>query len=42
MAIAISTKAVPVKAYWSIGLVKRAYLALRKAYQIIMDEYKNI
>ena len=42
MAMAISTKAVLVEVYWSIGLVKQAYLALWRAYQIIMDEYKDI
>jgi len=40
--MAISTKAVPVEAHWSVRLIKRAYLALRRAYQIIMDECKNI
>jgi len=32
MAMAISIKAVPVEAYWSIGLVKQAHLALQRAY----------
>ena len=41
-AMAILTKAVPVKAHWSIRLIKRAHLALRRAYQIITDEYKDI
>jgi hypothetical protein len=41
-AMAISIKAVPVKVYWFIGLVKRAYLALWRAYQVIMDECKDI
>src|SRR6266702_548518 len=27
MAMAISTKAVPIKAYWSVGLIKQVYLA---------------
>jgi len=40
--MAILIKAVPVKVYWSVGLVKRAYLALRRAYQIIIDECKDI
>ena len=40
--MAISTKAVPVEAHWSVGLVERAYPALRRAYQIITDEYKDI
>jgi len=42
MAMAILTKAVLVKAYWSVGLIKRAYLALQRAYQIIIDECKDI
>ena len=41
-AMAISTKAVPVEAHWSVGLVERAHPALRRAYQIITDECKNI
>ena len=40
--MAISTRAVPVEAYWPVGLVKRAYPALRRAYQIITDECKDI
>jgi len=40
--MAILTKAILVKAHWSVGLIKRAYLALRRAYQIIIDECKNI
>ena len=40
--MAISTKAVPVEAHWSVGLVERAHPALRRAYQIITDECKNI
>jgi hypothetical protein len=40
--MAILTKAVPVKAHWSVGLVERAHLALRRAYQIITDECKDI
>jgi hypothetical protein len=42
MAMAISTKAVPVEAYWSVRLVERAYPALWRAYQIITDECKDI
>ena len=42
MAMAILTKAVLVKVYWSVKLIKQTYLALQRAYQIIMDEYKNI
>jgi hypothetical protein len=40
--MAISTKAIPVEAHWSIGLVERAHPALRRAYQIITDECKDI
>jgi hypothetical protein len=36
--MAISTKAVPVEAHWSIGLVERAHAILRHAYQIIQEE----
>jgi hypothetical protein len=42
MGMFILTKAVLVKAHWSVGLVERAYPALWRAYQIIMDEYKDI
>jgi len=42
MAMAISTKAIPVKAHWSIRLVKQAYPVLWRAYQIITDECKDI
>ena len=42
MAMAILTKAIPVKAYWSVKLIKQAYLALQRAYKIIIDKYKNI
>jgi len=38
MAMAISTKSVPVEAHWSIRMVERAYLTLRRAYQIIIEE----
>jgi hypothetical protein len=40
--MAISIKAVPVEAYWSVGLVERAHPALWRAYQIIIDECKDI
>ena len=40
--MAILIKAIPVKAHWSIGLIKQAHLALQRAYKIIIDEYKNI
>jgi hypothetical protein len=42
MAMAISTKAVPVEAHWSVKLIKWGHLALQRAYQIIMDKYKDI
>jgi hypothetical protein len=42
MAIAISIKAILVEVHWSVRLIKRAYLALQRAYQIITDEYKDI
>jgi hypothetical protein len=42
MAMAISTKTILVEAHWSIGLVERAHLALRRAYQIITDKCKDI
>ena len=40
--MAISTKAVPVEAHWSVRLVERVHPAIRRAYQIITDEYKDI
>jgi hypothetical protein len=40
--MAISTKAVPVEAHWSIGLVERAHPILRRAYQIITNELRDI
>src|SRR5208282_3023008 len=40
--MAISTKAVPVEAHWSIGLVERAHPALQRAYQIITEECPDI
>jgi len=36
--MAILTKSIPVEAYWSIGMVERAYLTLRQVYQIITEE----
>ena len=39
--MATLTKAVPVKVYWSVGLVERNHPALRRAYQIITDECKD-
>jgi hypothetical protein len=38
----ILIKAVLVEAYWSVRLVERAHSALRRAYQIITDECKDI
>ena len=40
--MAILIKAVPVEAHWSVKLIKQVYLALQRAYQIIIDKYKNI
>jgi hypothetical protein len=40
--MAISTKAVPVEAHWSVGLIERAHPALRRAYQIITEECQDI
>jgi hypothetical protein len=40
--MAILTKAILVEAHWSIRLVKRAYPALWRAYQIITDKCKDI
>ena len=34
--MAITTKAVPVEAHWSIGIVKRFHPVLRRAYKVIM------
>jgi hypothetical protein len=39
--IAVLTKSVLVKAHWFIGLVKRAYPVLRRAYQIITEELQG-
>jgi hypothetical protein len=36
--MAITTKCVPVKAYWSIGLVEQAHALLRRAFEIIEEE----
>jgi hypothetical protein len=40
--MAILIKAVLVEAHWSVRLVERAHLALRRAYQIITDKCKDI
>jgi hypothetical protein len=37
----IKVKEVPVKAYNSVGLVKRYHALLRQAYEIIKEEFKN-
>src|SRR5216117_3032892 len=39
--MAVLTKSVPVKAYWSIGLVERAHLVLQRAYKIITEELQG-
>ena len=39
--MAVSTKSVPVEAYWSIGLVERAHPVLRRAYKIITEELQG-
>ncbi len=36
--MAITTRSVPVKVHWSIGIVEKYYAILRRAYQIIVDE----
>ncbi len=36
--MAITTRNVSVKAYWSIGIMERYHIILRKAYRIIVDE----
>jgi hypothetical protein len=36
--MAITTKCVLVKAYWSIGLVEQAHASLRRAFEIIEKE----
>lgn len=37
--MAITTKAVPVEAHWSIGMVERYHaVVVRRAYQVIMEE----
>jgi hypothetical protein len=33
-------KSIPIEAHWSIGMIKRAYLILRRAYHIITEELK--
>jgi len=36
------TKCVPVKAYYSIGIIERYYEPLRRAYEIITKEYLRL
>lgn len=36
--LAITTKAVPVEAHWSVGLVERVHGTLRRAYEVIMAD----
>jgi hypothetical protein len=38
ISMAILTKSVPIEAHWSVGIVERAYLTLRRAYKIITNE----
>ena len=37
--MAISTKAVPVEAHWSVGLIERAHPALQES---LLDYYKRM
>jgi hypothetical protein len=39
--MAITTKAVPVEAHWSIGIVERYHAELRRAYQVIAEDLIN-
>jgi hypothetical protein len=39
--MAIEVKKIPVEAHNSIGKVKRYYQPLRRAYEIIRDEFQN-
>ena len=39
--LGITTKSVPVEAYWSIDMVERAHPELRRAYNIITEELKG-
>ena len=39
--MAITTKSVPVEAYWSIGIVERYHAVLRRAYKIIMEDLQG-
>ena len=40
--MAVATKYVPVEAYWSVGIIKRAYVALRRVYEIIQEELPTV
>ena len=42
LSMVITTKAVPVEAHWSIGIVERYHAMLRRAYLIIKEELCNI
>ena len=39
--MAVTTKSVPIEAYWSISLVERAHLVLYRAYKIITEELQR-
>ena len=39
--MAIITKAVPVETHWSIGIVERFHLVLRRVYKVIMKDLTN-
>ncbi len=41
LSLAITTKCVPVEAYWLVGIIERAYTILRRAYQIIREELEG-
>ena len=38
----IKVKIIPVKAYNSVGIVKRYYILIRRTYTIITEEVKDI
>jgi predicted ATP-grasp superfamily ATP-dependent carboligase len=40
--IGITTKTMPVEAYWLIGKVERYYAVLRRAYQIVSEELPDL
>ena len=37
-----NTKSVPVKGHWSIGLVERYHVVLRRVYKVIMEDLQGI